>query len=1474
MGKYTPSFSLSDDALTMSAKLTETEVNPKAYTVRIDLANKDQTATVKPEPSLSGNYYVLAYLTPKGSGSRGQVIGWSVVDVDENLLNQNGTWSNTIPQNGFKVCNSDLDATDATMGYDPELFDLNLRLYHSDTSYGTYKEIRDYASDAAPDGFDFQGVFTKDTDPVTGNLKLTEEDTSVIRLHQAYEKEYGIRAYVDTEGLEIPEGEYIVRVKLFHQTGDPTFAFAKLKIEPTTGGSKPEVLEFFKNDKGWYWYDQNATAHSPADNANYIFTGNEAGIEIKILSLKDGSTTDPNGEWTKSPEQTEAWSEISFGDSINLYTVTLGSREMAEDVAKKICYTYDVIRFTKDEDGVTKPELDEALAQALDFGLYTEILSKHATDMESNIGADQLTGEIGADYGFSGNNVRVNTLTVLKRYFTAEGYPVPEGTEVTLKLYPVTEYDEDPEKCVLGTPIEVKGKTGSGEQAGIATLKFDKLLSGTYLLKEFINGTEYTVSADSLTATTADGLTVTFTDKFIEIENINVNYNYFDDIADNVQLPPVITHSRNGVIVVGNQNDFNALVEANGGNEVSNQGEIVLAGEQPAYPKLDIPTDMQNLRDLSVRLGNSGSSQTVRIINTTMATINQNNGLNLKNDGRYIVVNVDMSDAASVATVNLDTYIDGNRLMADFGADGNEDASKVLYNFITRDAHGNVHPYTGKINTATQAAGVLLAPSAIVADLGGNWGGTIICRECQHTGSEIHSDSANKIQNKNTVLTNGVPNNGNLELKKSFSDGTKDRTTWFTFKLTAKKDDSPVTGTYAATGLKDNAASVTFDENGTAEVLVRAQNKVIITGLPLGAEVQVKEISTPATANYELDHMVPENGTVTIDKDTMVSVEAVNKKTGGEKGALKFTKKVTVNGAEILDTATEAQKKAADGDYTFTITGPGSSTTVNKTVVIKVKNGVATQYKIDNADSFTNLPNDKYVVIPDLTPGDYTITETNSGNLTLTSITGGKNGTINVTDKKVIVTVTAGENISGAAIATFTNNIDVGSLEITKIIQANGTTDADAKGTFYYAVYNVAYDSSANPAQSPIATGSIEVTQNGSNTGTVSNLPYGTYYVYELTEENGIPILSGNSSVQAVINNTTYTVTGSGTAAKIDSSTVATATLTNNVETTSMEATKAWKNNGTTIGWPDDIASVDFTLFAKIGDGESNAVAIDDSSISTYFTGITATVTINKDTTGLKASWSNLPTKVLVEAGTEDDIETKEAEWENVTYSVVETKVKYTDSAKAELKTPEDISAMFNWQWDKQNKTITNERKDFEFTKNWKDGLQQTVTWKTGTSITVTVQRKIGPEGTAESVGKYTIKRTETDFVITKDTATLNAPDLARKTGAPDTFQIIGLPARGTIGKVTGEYTYFVTEEAVTGYKTSYQNPNVSGGTTMSSDYAVHKGSIINTPEGGYELPQTGGIGTTLFTALGGLMTATAGAILTIKSWHRRKENA
>ena len=74
---------------------------------------------------------------------------------------------------------------------------------------------------------------------------------------------------------------------------------------------------------------------------------------------------------------------------------------------------------------------------------------------------------------------------------------------------------------------------------------------------------------------------------------------------------------------------------------------------------------------------------------------------------------------------------------------------------------------------------------------------------------------------------------------------------------------------------------------------------------------------------------------------------------------------------------------------------------------------------------------------------------------------------------------------------------------------------------------------------------------------------------------------------------------------------------------------------------------------------------------------------------------------------------------------------------------------------------------------------------------------------------------------------------------------------------------------------------NVSAGTaTLEGTYTlasarVEAGQpnefwIENTP--GAQLPQTGGVGTSLYTALGGLMTATAGAILTLTSYRRRKK--
>ena len=84
-------------------------------------------------------------------------------------------------------------------------------------------------------------------------------------------------------------------------------------------------------------------------------------------------------------------------------------------------------------------------------------------------------------------------------------------------------------------------------------------------------------------------------------------------------------------------------------------------------------------------------------------------------------------------------------------------------------------------------------------------------------------------------------------------------------------------------------------------------------------------------------------------------------------------------------------------------------------------------------------------------------------------------------------------------------------------------------------------------------------------------------------------------------------------------------------------------------------------------------------------------------------------------------------------------------------------------------------------------------------------------------------------------------------------------------------------ETQVSGYKApSYQTETGNGLIFNQGETprAINGQIVVNTPEGGYELPSTGGIGTTLFTALGGLMTARAGTILTMKSYRRRKQNA
>ena len=73
------------------------------------------------------------------------------------------------------------------------------------------------------------------------------------------------------------------------------------------------------------------------------------------------------------------------------------------------------------------------------------------------------------------------------------------------------------------------------------------------------------------------------------------------------------------------------------------------------------------------------------------------------------------------------------------------------------------------------------------------------------------------------------------------------------------------------------------------------------------------------------------------------------------------------------------------------------------------------------AETFDDNAENRGAVVPDLVPGDYTITETEVSGMT-TTVSGGKDSVSNAVTNSITVTVTAGETVDAKAQATFTND--------------------------------------------------------------------------------------------------------------------------------------------------------------------------------------------------------------------------------------------------------------------------------------------------------------------------------------------------------------------------------------------------------------------------------------------------------------------
>ena len=185
--------------------------------------------------------------------------------------------------------------------------------------------------------------------------------------------------------------------------------------------------------------------------------------------------------------------------------------------------------------------------------------------------------------------------------------------------------------------------------------------------------------------------------------------------------------------------------------------------------------------------------------------------------------------------------------------------------------------------------------------------------------------------------------------------------------------------------------------------------------------------------------------------------------------------------------------------------------------------------------------------------------------------------------------------------------------------------------------------------------------------------------------------------------------TASGT---IGRNTAVTVAYTNTQNKTSAEATKAWKSGEQTITWPEDVESVEFTLYKTVNGEESEVVADDLTYYLADTDAFVNPIPVTSSTTGHKAVWSNLPTRIM-------DGDT----WYDVTYTAKETKVTYTTEAKAadtnlvDLTTEEAIAAAYGTpRYDSTSHTITNELPtvDISATKQWQDKDGNVLT---GTSI-------------------------------------------------------------------------------------------------------------------------------------------------------------
>lgn len=385
----------------------------------------------------------------------------------------------------------------------------------------------------------------------------------------------------------------------------------------------------------------------------------------------------------------------------------------------------------------------------------------------------------------------------------------------------------------------------------------------------------------------------------------------------------------------------------------------------------------------------------------------------------------------------------------------------------------------------------------------------------------------------------------------------------------------------------------------------------------------------------------------------VVNVDVENEKRTGD---LELTKKIAGNGAdsnkafeftialtapagETLAASYKYTKTGVDGEQTLALSRTDNDTKATITGISLKANDV---YKILGLPAGTS-----YII----TEADYSV----EGYSAAVTSTDGLTGTIP-------------ETASSNASVEVTNTLSAGSLIVTKAISGNASAEGDEfsfKAVFektgltgVHGSYKIGKTDELENAEATdisfAADGKAEIsfTLKGGETAKFINLPEGTAFMVEelSADQNGY-------ETSVAVEGGTITEGTKKAEGSISQTAAVTVTYTNNKVKTEKEASKVWMTKDEEIGWPENIASVEFTLYKTVNETKTEVTATDltDYATSEQIVAFKNPAKIEKDTADQKAVWDNLPAKYLVNTT-----------WYPAVYSVEETKVTYSDGTVVE----------------------------------------------------------------------------------------------------------------------------------------------------------------------------------------------------------------